>query len=93
MVVVPTRTDVTLRFERDGADYLGLTLTAIGILGAVLLRDRRQRAGVQESLETVGPVLVPTSISDAGADETSADETSADGLSADEESQRQPLAT
>jgi hypothetical protein len=44
MVVVPTSSDVTLRFERSGAEKLGIALTVVGVaaLGAMIWWDGRR---------------------------------------------------
>lgn len=61
MVVIPTSKDVRLRVERDGADWLGLGLTGVGLVSvAALAFGPRLRRGSRSPAESAEPGSPPS---------------------------------
>lgn len=61
MMVVPDQETVVLRFQRIGADWLGIVFTLAGLVLLVVAvpEPRRVVAGVDRVLTAIHPVLVP----------------------------------
>jgi hypothetical protein len=63
MMVIPDGPHVTLRFQRIGSDYLGLMLSALGVLACVVVVPMRRvapalDARLERGLSAIHPVLL-----------------------------------